>query len=145
MIVGLGARRLLIGMLSAIIGAGVGGCARPVEKADLIGTYRVEYKLDRRIDLGSCTLVLKANGEYVQTYTPKAGSPVKKVDTWTLWDDGKSRPCVYLEDSLDPVSYQGRANSPIPTVNVFLPIVRFTGKPSLCTHPDYGWYYKKIR
>ncbi len=115
----------------------VAGCAKQLERSDLVGTYVVNYSH------GTETLILKQDGSYEQDYMGKDGKKLANTGTWET--TGPSYGNVSLFNAMEFDDGHDRQNKAIGHIGVReLPVSSFLGKMSLTIDPDSDANYKKV-
>ena len=130
-------------ILTGIVLGLLWGCGPKLTRKSVIDTYKVEHRTGP-ITHGVETLVLKANGTYVQTFVPAAKGPiVRNTGNWVF--DDTYGPEIKLEDALSVPGPESPLKYPIPRMNQTLPVTRIMGRLAICRDPDIGLYYMKVR
>jgi hypothetical protein len=116
----------------------------PLTMADLVGTYTLDYKTDYGY-LGKETLILKADGTYIQIYTPAKGTTVKNNGTWELYYINGQQ-IFGLNDHMEPMDEWGKPNKiPFPRSSFSTKPTRIMGKIIISRDPNFDQYYHKIK
>jgi hypothetical protein len=126
---------LAVGLLSL-----VAGCSRPVSREELVGDYAVEYPF------GKETLVLHADGTYVQKFRRSAGgTDAEAAGRWSFYNSSAA-PSIALENPLLISNERGelRTNYVTSVAGLVVREVRKGQHILISANDDYGWYYRKL-
>ncbi|MDO8684584.1 MAG: hypothetical protein Q7N50_14050 [Armatimonadota bacterium] len=135
---------LLMSSLIAVLT--LSGCSTRVTSADLVGTYKSECLQCNayvKRNLGKEILMLKSDGTYIQTYTPKRGKPIRVTGGWVL-DTSFGEPIVHISNMMYILNGLGRFNSPAQKLDGWLPVSKSGNSILLDVNDDLEQRYRKL-